>query len=119
MALLGRMIWFIVRMILKLIGRLLQLLFSLLIPVLSVLLRWSFRLMSLSLTATVHGPRQFTERLASEWTQRLLELGVSHDHLDQLYTLCRFLAASMIVLGWVVAALFTVAILRVVFGIFI
>jgi hypothetical protein len=75
--------------------------------------------MAISLTAIVIGPRQYVDRLAAEWTQRLLVLGGLRDHLDRLHQLCRFLAAIMVVLGWVVTTLLTVSILRVVFGILI
>jgi hypothetical protein len=70
----------------------------------------------MSLTATVNGPSQFIDRLAFEWTRHFLDIGVPREYLDQIFSLCRFLVASMIVSGWVIAALFTVAVLRIVFG---
>jgi hypothetical protein len=78
---------------------------SLVAPYILLTLRMLRRLMAMSLTATVIGPRQYVDRLASEWTQQLLGLGGLRDHLDQLYRLCHFLATSMIVLGWVVTTL--------------
>jgi hypothetical protein len=75
--------------------------------------------MAISLSAIVTGPKEYTDRLAAEWTQQLLVIGGLRDHLDRLYGLCRFLATSLVVLGWVVTTLLTVSILRVVFGILI
>ena len=77
-----------------------------------------FALMRFSLKALVTGPKQFIERLASEWTNWLLASGVSRDHMDNAYRFCLFLATSLIILGWVVTTLFLVAILRIVFGLF-
>jgi hypothetical protein len=103
-------------LLLSLIAVLLRLLF---LPFLWATLRILLALISLSFTATVNNPRQYIDRLAGEWTQRLLDLGVHREYLDQIHSLCRFLAVSTILLGWVVATIFTVAILRVVFGYFI
>ena len=119
MNLLIRITLFIARLAFTILVKLIVAFIRLLWPFLLAVLRILGSLVSTSLTATVHGPSQFTERLASEWTRRLLDLGVSRDHLDHVHSLCRFLAVSMIVLGWVVTVLFTVAILRVVFGFFI
>ena|SRR3990172_5150491 len=119
MNLLLRFVRFFTHRVLVLMIRLLIEISRLLLPLLLRVIRWIFSLMRFSLTAAVNNPRQFSERLASEWTRQLLTLGVSRDYLNQLYSLCRFLAVSMIVLGWVVTTLFTVAILRVVFGLFI
>ena len=116
MAFLGRVTWIIARLTFTLFVRLLL---RLVLPIVSVLLGWLLSLVTTAFVATVNGPGQYSERLASEWTRQLLDLGVSRDHLDQTYILCRFLAASRIVLGWVVAALFTMVILRSIFGFFI
>lgn len=118
MILLFRFIHFLIRSILAVVVWLLVALFQLLLPYLLAVLRMLLGLVSMSLSAAVQGPRIFIDRLASKWTQQLLNLGVSREHLDQLYNLCRFLAASMIVLGWVIATLFTVAVLRLFFGYF-
>ena len=116
MNLLGNFIRFLVISILKLILSLLTALFRfVLLPFILATLRVLRGLVFTSLTATVNGPGQYTDRLASEWTRRLLELGISRDNIDQLYNLCHFLVASRILLGWGIAALFTVVILRVVF----
>ena len=90
-----------------------------LLPILQATLRVLLALIFTSFAATVNGPRQFIDRLASEWTFWFLSLGVDRGSIDQIYRLCRFLVASRLILGWSVATLFTVAILRVVFGIFI
>ena len=81
-------------------------------------LRLLHSLLVTTLMATVNGPRQYTDQLASEWTLQLINRGVSRDNLDQVYDLCRFLAGSMIVFGWVVSVAITVEILRIVFGFF-
>ena len=90
-----------------------------LLPVLLATLRLLHGLVFTSLTATVTGPGLYIDRLASEWTLQILEMGVQRDDIDQIYRLCRFAVVSRIVLGWVVAILFTVAILRVVIRFFI
>jgi hypothetical protein len=69
-----------------------------------------------SLVATVNGPTQYTDQLASEWTRQVLELGLARENIDVIYALCRFLAGISIVLGWIVSALFIVVVIRVVFG---
>jgi hypothetical protein len=117
MALLGRIAWLVARLILSMLTILLHLLFRLLLRVLRLLLDGSFSLVTTALLATVSGPTQSIERMASEWTQRLLAFGVSPEHLYVAYRICRFLAALVIVLGWLVAALFTLVVIRVVSGI--
>jgi hypothetical protein len=87
-----------------------------LMPFLREVLRVLRRLIFTSLSATVNGPTQFANHLAADWTHQVLELGLAHENIDQIFTLCRFLAGVSIVLGWVVSAFFIVAILRVVFG---
>jgi hypothetical protein len=118
MALLFRISWSIARIIFNLLVRLIQWLLPPLLSIAFLLLGWLLRLVTTSLTATVNGRRQFTDRLAAEWTLRLLNLGFSRDYLDQLYSLCRFFVTSTIVLGWVVATLFIMAVFRIVFGLF-
>lgn len=114
-----RAIRFFVVLLFRVTLNLLAMLIRLLLPLVFAALRMLRALVSMSLTATINGPRQFTDRLAAEWTQNLLVMGVSRDHLDETYILCRFLARTMIVLGWVIATLISVAILRIVFGYFI
>ena len=120
MNLLFRFIRFLAVSAFKLALGLSTVLFRLIVlPFLLATLRVSGRLVFTSLTATVSHPRQFTDRLASQWTQQILELGIPRDNIDQIYSLCQFMAGSTIVLGWVIAALFTVGILSVVIGFFI
>jgi len=88
-------------------------------PSLVAVLRIMRDLLFSSFTATITGPRQYTDRLASEWTLQILQLGISREYINQVHSLCVALSVSRIVLGWVIAALFTVAVLRVVFGLFI
>lgn len=120
MNLLGRFFRFLVVSAFRLaLGLLTVLVRFVVLPLLLATLRMLRRLVWTSLTATVTGPGQYTERLASEWTRRLLALGIPRDNIDQLYNLCRLLAASQILLGWAIAALITLAILRIVFELFI
>lgn len=120
MSLLFRFIRFLVLLTIRLMLGLIVLVSRFVVlPLLLATLRVSGRLVFTSLTATVTGPTQFTDRLASEWTRRVLEMGIRPEDIDQVFRLCRFLVVSMIILGWLVATLFTVAVLRVVFGHFI
>ena len=105
--------------LLRLLFFLLVTLFGLLLPVLLFVLRALRDLVSISFAATVNGPAPFVDRLAGEWTQRLIELGAPLDRIDQIFSFCRLAARSIIVLGWLISIVFTVEILRVVFGIFI
>jgi hypothetical protein len=93
--------------------------FLLLLPVLVLVLRSLVVLVSISFSATVNGPATFVDRLAGEWAQRLIELGAPPDRIDQIFRFCQLAARSIIVLGWLVSIVFTVQLLRVVFGFFI
>ena len=119
MNLLVRFIRFFAVSVFKITLNLIAVLLRLLLPVLFATLRILRGLVFTSLTAIVNGPGLYTDRLASEWTRRLLDMGIPRDNIDQLYSLCHFLVASRILLGWVIAALITVIILRIVFGFFI
>jgi hypothetical protein len=119
MNLIASFIRFLARLILWLFLGLLGVLLRVLWPFFLATLRILHALVSRSLIAAVNGSGIYTEMLASEWTRRLIELGVSRDHLDELYGLCRFLAVAEIAIGWIIVALFAVLILRVVFGFFI
>lgn len=114
-----RSVLFLLRSFLTLLVWIMANSLRMLLPYLLATLRLLVSLVSSSLSATVHGPRRYTQWHASKWTQRLLEAGVSREYLDQAYGLCQILVASKIVIGLVVAALFTVAILRVVYGLLI
>ncbi len=113
-----RFIQLALRSVLAILVWVLVFLFRLLVPYLLAVLRFLVSLMTTSIAAAVHGPRQYTEWLASKWAWQLLESGVSRDYLDQIYSLCRVLVVSKIVMGLAFGILFTLAILRVVFGIF-
>ena len=102
--------------LLRLLFFLLIALIGLLLPVLLFVLRGLRDLVSISFAATVNGPAQFVDRLAGEWTRRLLELGAPRDRIDPIYRFCRFLAGTVIVLGWILSTLFTVVIFRVIYG---
>jgi hypothetical protein len=91
----------------------------LLLPVLLVVFRALRHLVSMSFAATVHGTPQFIDRLAAEWTRRILEGGVPLDHIDPIYRFCRVVVGVLIMLGWLVSTFFTVEMLRIVFGFFI
>jgi hypothetical protein len=105
--------------IFNLLIRLIWLLLQLLLPIVFVILGWLINLMATSFMATVSGPRHYIDRLASEWTWRLIAWGIDRENLDATFRFCRFAAMFMIVTGWAIAALFTVVVLRVVFGFFI
>ena len=111
-----RLTLFIMRSVLAILAWVIANLFRLLLPWILAALRFLINLVTGSLSATVQGPGRYTQWLASEWTRQLLDLGVSRDYLDQIYGLCRLLVVVRIVAGLAVATLFTVAILRVVFG---
>jgi hypothetical protein len=109
----------IILWLLRLLFFLLIALVGLLLPVLLFMLRTTRDLVSISFAATVNGPAPFADRLAGEWTERLIEMGAPRDRIDQVFALCQFMARLIIVLGWLVSIVFTVEILRVVFGYFI
>ena len=88
-----------------------------LLPLLRTTMHLLRHLVFTSFLAAVNGPGMFIDRLATEWTWQVLDLGIPRNDIDQIYILCRFLAGGMIVLGWLISATFTVAVLRVVFGI--
>ena len=90
-----------------------------LLPVLLVILRAMSALIFFSFSATINGPMQYTDRVASEWTRRLLELGGLRGHIDHIFVFCQLIVGFLVALGWIVTVLFTVGILRVVFGHFI
>src|SRR5215212_6271176 len=102
--------------LLRLLVFLLIALFGLLLPVLLFVFRALRDLVSISFSATVNGPAPFTDRLAGEWTQRLIELGAPLDRVDQIFWFCQLMVRSIIVLGWLLSIVFTVQIPRVVFG---
>ena len=115
MNLLVRLVRFLAVAAFKLLVRLIAVLVRLFLPVFFSLLRMLRGMVFTSLTATVNGPGQYTDRLASQWTQQILELGIPRDNIDQIYSLCYFLVAARILLGWLIAALITLVILRIVF----
>ena len=120
MNLLFRLLRFLAITIFNFLLSLIALMFTLIVlPILIWVVRTLRALVFMSFTATVHGPPVFASRLASQWTRGFLESGADRNRIDQIYSLCYFAAASMIVLGWVISILFTVTVLRVVFGFFI
>ena len=120
MNLIMRFIRFLAVSAFNLLWRLIALFLQLiLLPILMAVLRVLFSLIFFSFSATVSGPMQYTDRIASEWTRRLLDIGGSRDHIDQIFVFCQLAVGSLVALGWVVTVLFTVEILRVVFGFFI
>jgi hypothetical protein len=120
MNLIMRFIRFLAVSALNVLWRLIAIFFQLiLLPLLIAVLRLCSGLVFLSFRATVNGPTRFVDRLAGEWTQRVLDLVDDREHIHEVYQLCRLMVGLMIFLGWVVATFFTVEILRVVFGFFI
>ena len=88
----------------------------LLLPPLLAVLRLGSALVFFSFRATINGPTRFIDRLAGEWTQRILDLVDDREHIYEVYQLCRLMAGGLIVLGWIVSTLFTVVIFRVIYG---
>ena len=88
-------------------------------PFLLTTLRFLRRWVLFSFTATVNGPRKYINRLAGEWTERIHEGSENRDHIHQVYQLCRFLVVAIVVLGWLVAGVFTYLLFRVAYGFFI
>jgi hypothetical protein len=120
MRLVVRFIRFLVLSIMNIMWILIALIFRLLfLPLLLLAFRAMRDLIFLSFTATVNGPYQYTDRVASDWTRRFLEMGAPRDHMDSIYFVCQMAVGSLIALGWVVSVLFTVEIIRIVFGYFI
>jgi hypothetical protein len=124
MNLLFRFLRFLVSSVLHLLFHLLLGLLAvvfrlLLLPLLVLVLRVFRDLIFLSFTATVNGPTRFIDRLAGEWTHRVFDLVDDREHVQEVYQLCRLMVGGLIVLGWIITGLFTVEILRIVFGFFI
>ena len=119
MNLLFRLIRFLFLLVASVLFNLLLTIFRFLVlPVIIAILGALSNLVFLSILAAVEGPTRFIDRLAAEWTRRLLQRGAPMDHIDQMYGSCRVMVGAMIVLGWIVSTLFTVEILRIVFGLF-
>lgn len=120
MNLIVRILGYLVLGILNLLGVLLATIFRfLLLPILIGLFLVLRRLIIFSFTAFVNGPRQYIDRLAGEWTERIHEGADNRNHIYQIFQLCRFIVGTIVVLGWIVSTLFTLIILRVVFAFFI
>jgi len=90
-----------------------------LLPLLIAVLRLGSALVFFSFRATVNGPAHFVDRFAGDWTRRVLDLVDDREHIHEVYQLCRLIVACLILLGWILTGVFTVEILRVVFGFFI
>jgi hypothetical protein len=118
MNLLFRYIRFLTILTFRISVRLVAFIFHLLLPIVLRILGLLQALIHMSFTATVQGPAQYTDRLASQWTRRLLDSGADRANIDEIYRFCRFLVGALIVLGWVVSGSITVEILRIVFGFF-
>src|SRR5687768_6090736 len=71
----------------------------LLLPLLIAVLRLGNTLVFFSFRATVNGPTRFIDRLAGEWTQRVLDLVDDREHLHEVYQLCRLFVGGLIILG--------------------
>ena len=120
MNLIIRFVRFLAALAFRILGRLTAIFLQLiLLPVLLLILRALSALIFFSFTATVNGLVQYSDRLASEWTRRLLELGGPRDQIDMIFVSCQLAVASLVALGWVVTFFFTMEFLRIVFGLFI
>ena len=117
MNLLFRLLRFLTVTIFHFLLSLIALIFTLaVLPLLTWVVRMLRGLVFLSFTATVNGPGEYTNQLASEWTRGFIERGFDRNRIDEIHSLCRFAAGSLIVLGWVVSILFTVTLIRVIYG---
>ena len=120
MNLIMRFVRFLALLVLNLLLSLVAAAFRwLLLPILMTIFRALNGLIFISFAATISGPVQYTDRLASEWTRQLLDLGAPREHIDPIFVFCQLAVGFLVVLGWVVTTLFTVAVLRIVFGLFI
>src|SRR5260221_6282129 len=109
MNLLFRLLRFLTITIFNLLMSLIALIFSLVVlPLLVWIVQILRGLIFMSFTATVNGPGEYRNRLASEWTRGIIESGFDRNRIDEIYSLCRFVASSLIVLGWLISILFTV-----------
>src|SRR5215207_1455157 len=101
MNLLLRFIRFLVSLIWQVLLNLALAVFRfLLLPLLLAVLRLGSTLVFFAFTATVNGPTRFADRLAGEWTQRILDLVDDREHIREVYQLCRLMIGVLIVLGW-------------------
>ena len=114
-----RFIWFVSRSLVALLVWMVVNTLRFLLPILLALLRFLMSQVATSLSALVYGPRRYVKGLSSKWTVQLLDRGVSREYLDQVNGLCIFLATSKILIGLLIAGVFLVAVLRVVYGIWI
>ena len=121
-----RLVGFILRIVVSVLVRVSILLLRAFRPIGIAVARRLFNMMRTSIMAAIMGPTAFIDRQASDWTRRLLAIGMSRDHIDIAHDTSRIVITGMIVMGWVVTALFMVtmaviflAVIRVVFGIFI
>ena len=113
----NRFLRFLLISILNILVWFLAMLFRLLLlPLLALVLRVFRDLVLLSFSATVYGPARFIDRRAGEWTQMIVDLVDDRGHINEIYQLCRFMVASLLLLGWVVSILFTVTMIRVIYG---
>lgn len=120
MNLLWRFLRWLARLVFDVLFTLASVLLQLIIlPALLLVLRACRDLIFFSFRATVFGPARFIDRLAGEWTARFHQVVEDREHIDEVFLLCRLAAGSLVILGWLLTLLFTVEILRVVFGHFI
>src|SRR5687768_9714815 len=104
MNLIMRFIRFLAVSAFKVLWRLIAILFQLiLLPLLIAVLQLGSTLVFFSFRATVNGPTRFIDRLAGEWTQRVLDLVDDREHIREVYLVCRLMVGGLIVLGWLIS----------------
>src|SRR5688500_786589 len=69
------------------VGIIRSILWPFLVAVFRIVRDWIF----LSFTAAANGPRRFIDRLAGEWTERVIERVEERNHINEIFQLCRFL----------------------------
>src|SRR5688572_15707165 len=109
----NRLLRFLIILVLNILLWLLSVLVRfVLLPLLIAVLRLLRDLVSLSFSATVNGPTRFIDRLAGEWTEKIVESVENRDHIHEIFQLCRFMAGALIIFGWIFIGFFTATLLR-------
>lgn len=121
MGLLFRFISYLVRSLLAFFGAFLGVILRILFWQLARLARLLFAgvvsLERIAFGAALFGPRQSIERIANNWTQRLIAQGASTDNIDFTYRFFRFMATFTLVFGWLIGAVIFASVIYILFWI--
>lgn len=85
------------------------------IPVVIQALDYLARISVTAVSALWLGVPITTRKLATTWTNRLLQAGIPQQYEDYLYSFFLGLAGSVIFTGWVILAFITVGLLTMIF----